>query len=90
MVDTSDLLDSSGQCNARRIVCPLCRSAILPAMKGHYREFDYELFARAQKGQQEPVDKETVRQFYLVEDMFDFDNIGVSKAVGDVSHSHAF
>jgi len=94
-VDTSGLLTGDSgqeQFNVQRVVCPLCGSAILPPLKGFYEERDFDLFycqrkkTKEDQKENDPMDKETVKQFYRVDDMFDFDNIGVSKMVGEVSH----
>merc|ERR1719500_528118 len=76
-IDTADLVENGK--NAKQICCLRCKSKILPAQMGTYEEFDYELESMTKDtvGQ-----KETLKQFFRAEDMFDFDNIGFTNTVG--------
>jgi len=75
-IDTSNLVENGK--NAKQIVCIRCRSKILPPKMGTYEEFQYELESMSKEtvGQ-----KEMVNQFFRVEDMFDFDNLGFTNTV---------
>ena len=82
---TSDLLDSEGK-NLKQLVCQRCHSKVLPPKMGTYVQTVYELNLMKKKsdGSGEATDLDRIGQFYRVEDMFDFDNVGFSKSVGDV------
>eukprot|EP00090_Calanus_glacialis_P001256 TRINITY_DN10871_c0_g1_i1.p1 TRINITY_DN10871_c0_g1~~TRINITY_DN10871_c0_g1_i1.p1 ORF type:complete len:117 (-),score=27.67 TRINITY_DN10871_c0_g1_i1:83-433(-) len=75
-IDTSNLVENGK--NAKQILCIRCKSKILPPQMGTYEESQYEL---------ESMNKETVgqkemlKQFFRVEDMFDFDNVGFTNTV---------
>jgi len=75
-LDTSGLLDNGK--NSKQVVCIRCKSKMLPSQLGTYEvsEFSLESMTKGQEGE-----KEVVSQFYRVEDMFDFDNIGFTNTV---------
>jgi len=64
--------------NSKQIVCPRCGSKILPPKMGSYEETEFELqsMKKDTAGTAELLD-----QFYRVEDMFDFDNMGFTNTV---------
>ncbi|XP_059098460.1 guanine nucleotide exchange factor MSS4 homolog [Tigriopus californicus] len=85
-VDTSSLVDEKGK-NLKQIVCERCASKILPAKVGTLEEFNFELNIMKKESETDSdLTKEQLSQFYRVEDMFDFDNIGFSHTVGDIKY----
>ncbi len=58
-------------------------SCHLLSSQGTYEEREFQLFVTHKKKkkeeEEEEMEKETLTQFYRVEDIFDFDNVGVSK-----------
>lgn len=83
-IETADLLE--GDKNAKQIVCERCQSKILPPKMGTYEESEFELHPMKKKKEDDEEIPEKLKQFFRVEDMFDFDNIGFTKAVGDVKY----
>eukprot|EP00092_Neocalanus_flemingeri_P005988 GFUD01006450.1.p2 GENE.GFUD01006450.1~~GFUD01006450.1.p2 ORF type:complete len:131 (-),score=46.08 GFUD01006450.1:84-434(-) len=75
-IDTTDLVENGK--NSKQILCIRCKSKILPPQMGTYEESQYELESMNKDtvGQ-----KEVLNQFFKVEDMFDFDNIGFTNTV---------
>jgi len=75
-LDISELVKDGK--NSKQLVCIRCKSKILPPQMGTYEETEYELESMSKEtvGQ-----KEAVNQFYRVEDMFDFDNVGFTNTV---------
>eukprot|EP00088_Acartia_fossae_P062501 TRINITY_DN754_c0_g1_i1.p1 TRINITY_DN754_c0_g1~~TRINITY_DN754_c0_g1_i1.p1 ORF type:complete len:130 (-),score=30.70 TRINITY_DN754_c0_g1_i1:138-527(-) len=69
--------DACGK-NRSQLVCVRCRSKILPPGTGTYVEIEFELtsFEKEKQGA-----KEKLNQFFKVEDMFQFDNIGFTNVV---------
>jgi len=76
ILNTDKILEDNK--NASQIVCVRCTSKILPPQMGKYEEISYELesISKDKEGQ-----KEVVKQFLRIEDMFDFDNIGFTNTV---------
>ena len=64
--------------NRRQIVCVRCQSKILPPGLGTFQEIECQLdcFQKGREGE-----KETLREFFRVDDMFDFDNLGFTNTV---------
>lgn len=85
-VDTSSLVDQDGK-NLKQIVCERCSSKILPSKVGTFEEIEFELNIMKKKSETDSdLTKEKLIQFYRVEDMFDFDNIGFSHTVEDTKY----
>jgi len=76
ILETSSLVEHGK--NAKQILCIRCKSKILPPQMGTYEESEFELESMTKDtvGQ-----KEVLKQFFRVEDMFDFDNIGFTNTV---------
>ena len=92
-LDTAELVECGK--NKCQLTCLRCQSKILPPGVGSYEvsvvshviiktqdfhqecEFELESMNKETAGQ-----KEVVRQFFRVEDMFDFDNLGFTNTVG--------
>ena len=85
LMDTCDLLTCEKR-NAKALVCPRCESKILPAKTGVYvDDIEKDLHVMHKKQEDAGVKKEKFKQFYVVNDMFDFDNIGFTKSVDNDS-----
>ena len=69
--------------NRRQIVCLRCGSKILPPGMGTYMETECELDCIEKDREGE---KETVKEFFRVDDMFDFDNLGFTNTVGGMKY----
>ena len=69
--------------NCKQIICERCKSKILPPKIGVYEGgMTKELNIMKKKTQDEDdLTKEILGQFFKVEDMFDFDNVGFSRSV---------
>jgi len=78
-VDISNLVEDGK--NTKQIVCIRCKSKILPPKMGSYEESEFELESMTKElvGQ-----KETLTQFFRVDDMFDFDNLGFTNTVQNI------
>jgi len=79
-VDTTDLI-SEDQRNAKGLVCPRCDSKILPSNKGAFKDdMEKELHVIHKKQEDAGILKEKLSQFFVIEDMMEFDNIGFTKS----------
>ena len=74
--------------NKKQLVCPYCPSKILPPNMGSYEdstEYELQIVKKNDEGVVH-IAKEKLSQFYRVEDMFDFDNVGFSKTVENMKY----
>ena len=74
--------------NGKQLVCPYCASKVLPPKMGFYEdsnEYKLQVVKKNAEGVVH-ITKEKLSQFYRVEDMFDFDNVGFSKNVDEVKY----
>ena len=81
-VETSSLLSQDSK-NMKQLICLHCPSKILPPNMGFYedsKEYELQIVKKDAEGAV-CITKEKIFQFYRVEDMFDFDNVGFSKTV---------
>jgi len=76
-LDTAELVECGK--NKCQLTCLRCQSKILPPGVGSYEECEFELESM---NKETAGQKEMVRQFFRVEDMFDFDNLGFTNTVG--------
>ena len=87
-VDILGLLSEDDVKNIKQLVCPYCPSKILPPKMGSYedtKEYELQIVKKSDEGVVH-IAKEKLSQFYRVEDMFDFDNIGFSNTVDEVKY----
>ncbi len=81
-VETEGLLDRN--VNAKQLVCLRCGSKILPPKVGvYFEDIDFDLYVMHKKQEEQGLVKETTNQFYVVDNMFDFDNVGFTKNIDD-------
>jgi len=75
--DVKECVNENGR-NKCQLVCVRCKSKILPPDTGTFeeKEFELESFEKDSAGV-----KETVKNFFRVEDMFMFDNLGFTNTV---------
>ena len=74
--------------NSKQLICLYCPSKILPPTMGSYedsKEYELQIVKKNDEGIVNIV-KEKLSQFYCVEDMFDFDNVGFSKTVENMKY----
>ncbi|CAB4054420.1 RABIF [Lepeophtheirus salmonis] len=83
-IDLTVLKNENGK-NVKQVICKNCSSKIIAPNVGTYEEIDFELHPLRLKKNSSPsdVEKEKIKQYYRVEDMFDFDNVGFSHTVDD-------
>ena len=81
-MSSAELLNEGGK-NKSQIVCLRCKSKILPPNMGTYEEIQCKLECIEKDRQGE---EETVTEFFRVEDMFDFDNLGFTNTVGNMKY----
>lgn len=85
-VDVTSLLDEE-KANSKLVVCAKCSSKILTPGKGFYEELEpFELHVMHKKLEEAGLEKEMIKQFYRVDDMFDFENLGFSNTVGNIKY----
>ena len=87
-IDTLGLLSEDNTKNIKQLICQYCPSKILPPNMGSYedeKEFELQIVKKSDDGVIH-IAKEKLSQFYRVEDMFDFDNVGFSKTVDEVKY----
>lgn len=83
-LDTKELVNDEDQKNAKALACLRCNCKILPVNTGTYvndAELEQELHVMHKKQEEAGIKKEKIKQFFLVNDMYDFDNIGFTKPV---------
>ena len=74
--------------NNKQLICLFCPSKILPPETGSYedsKEYELQIVKKNENGVAH-IAKEKLSQFYRVEDMFDFDNVGFSKTVDNMKY----
>jgi len=81
-VDESVLVGEEGR-NTRQVLCVRCKSKILPPHLGTYEECEFELESMTKET---AGTKEVLTQFYRVEDMYDFDNMGFTNTVQNIKY----
>lgn len=85
--NTESLYDSETKKNKTKIVCSHCDSSILVPMSGEYSRQDEAIrmpFERQKKElakSVETMEYESMTEFWLVHDMFTFENIGFTNTV---------
>ena len=86
-VEISGLLADDTK-NNKQLICPYCPSKILPPKMGSYEDSKVCELQIVKKNDDGVVHiaKEKLAQFYRVEDMFDFDNVGFSKTVDNMKY----
>ncbi|KAH3769153.1 hypothetical protein DPMN_170401 [Dreissena polymorpha] len=80
----SDCTDDDNS-NKRKIVCERCSSVVLLSHQAKYHKT--EMFLPHMKKKSEasnPSDGETLQDFWLVDDMFTFENVGFSNTVDNI------
>ena len=87
ITEMSGLLSEDSK-NLKQVSCQFCPSKILPPNMGSYESSkEYELQIVKKNGQGSiHITKEKLSQFYRVEDMFDFDNVGFSNTVDNMKY----
>ncbi|CRL01102.1 CLUMA_CG014199, isoform A [Clunio marinus] len=90
MTDTSKLNDeiTESQQNANKIRCQFCNSLILTPNNAKFIEKEFSLPLMHQKHSRnlDELETEVFKDFWVVDDMFTFENIGFSNTVGDYKY----
>ena len=84
-IDTKELFDQTGNTNVKQVICQRCPSKIIPPKFATLSEEEFKLAPMKKKTDESGNDggEECLTQFYCVKDMFDFDNVGFTKDVGE-------
>ncbi len=78
-LDTKELLTEDHK-NAKALSCLRCDCKILPISTGSFSaDVEKDLHVMHKKQEEAGIKKEKLKQFFLVSDMYDFDNIGFTK-----------
>ena len=81
MEDITNLVSDDGS-NAKILECQRCPCKILEKNKGKFCDDQQkELHVMHKKLEDAGIVKENLNQFYVVDDMFEFENIGFTKSV---------
>jgi hypothetical protein len=72
--------------NKYALTCTHCPSKILSPLSGSYFQEERDLPKMAQKKNAPEVEVDSIKEWFLVEDMFTFDNVGVSHVVNDMKY----
>lgn len=73
--------------NVRSIKCTYCQSIILMPLSGEYVKTENQLpLMKQNKNTESDPETETISFFWLVPDMFTFQNIGFSNTVGNTKY----
>ena len=80
-MDVTDLV-TENQTNAKLISCLRCNCKILEKCKGKFcDDIEKDLHVMHKKKEEAGIEKETFKQWFVVDDMFEFENIGFTKSV---------
>ncbi|KAL8569200.1 hypothetical protein ACOMHN_051880 [Nucella lapillus] len=80
----SDLLEDGK--NKTKIYCQRCRSQVLSPSIAEMVEKEFFLPHMYKKNEAKPSDGENLKAFWLVKDMFAFDNVGFTNTVGSFKY----
>lgn len=85
-LNKDELISEDGK-NMKWVVCQFCGSKVLRPNSGRYleREFILPLISAKNQEPAEP-EREKLMQFWLVGDMFTFENVGFSKTVNTTKY----
>ncbi|GAB0098376.1 Guanine nucleotide exchange factor MSS4 homolog [Sergentomyia squamirostris] len=74
--------------NKRKIECKFCKSTILRANCAHFtnQQFALPLMKQSKISRTEEAQVEELSDFWMVDDMFTFENIGVSHTVNNMKY----
>ena len=73
--------------NVKNVICTRCPSKILTPGSAKFEEVDFELHAMKKKNASDSdFSKDKINQYYMVDDMFTFENIGFSNQVDNVKY----
>ncbi|ELT87324.1 hypothetical protein CAPTEDRAFT_1918 [Capitella teleta] len=73
--------------NAKALLCQRCPCRILNPLKGSFVRKEMFLPHMKKKSEtQAPTDGETLNDYWLVHDMYTFENVGFSNAVGNTKY----
>ncbi|KAG5675841.1 hypothetical protein PVAND_005711 [Polypedilum vanderplanki] len=76
------------QKNRNKIRCQYCNCLILNSASAHYTDIVFSLPLVHQKRSKsiDDLDTEEFNQYWMIEDMYTFENIGFSNTVGDYKY----
>lgn len=83
--DIETKTDAQGK-NRNKIYCTFCPSKMLNAEAAKLTKIEFVLPYIHSKGSGKADQEETISDYWLVEDMYTFENIGVSHTVGNVKY----
>ncbi|XP_053975656.1 guanine nucleotide exchange factor MSS4 homolog [Hylaeus anthracinus] len=83
--DISSLKDENDK-NKLRVYCTFCPSKILNAGAGRLVNVEFKLPYVQRKGEGEADQQESITDYWLVEDMYTFENIGLSLTVDNIKY----
>ncbi|ODM91110.1 Guanine nucleotide exchange factor MSS4 [Orchesella cincta] len=81
-VDVKDPVEDGK--NKYTLVCTLCPSKILTPLSGEYLKEERQLPKMSQKKNSPEVETDTIQEWFLVDNMFTFENVGVSYVVDNM------
>lgn len=82
---TNTKTDTDGK-NKAKVFCTYCPSKMLNAGAATFVTMEFALPHIHRKGEGEDNQQETITDYWLVDDMYTFENIGVSHTVGNVKY----
>ncbi|XP_015116155.1 guanine nucleotide exchange factor MSS4 homolog [Diachasma alloeum] len=80
-----DKCDESGR-NKLKICCQFCPSVILSPAAGTFLVHEFDLPHMRSKGDEGEEKVEKLKDYWLIEDMYMFENVSVTKTVGNVKY----
>ncbi|XP_025990985.1 guanine nucleotide exchange factor MSS4 homolog [Solenopsis invicta] len=89
MSTDKDIIDSKKDTegkNKDKIYCTFCPSKMLNAGVARLINMDFPLPYIHSKAEDKANQSETISDYWLIEDMYTFENIGVSHTVGNVKY----
>lgn len=84
-ISTENLIEDGK--NSKLIVCQRCPSKILRPRLGNYQEIEFNLpYMTKKPNVGDTSDGELLKQFWAVDDIYKFENMGFSNTVGDTKY----
>ncbi|XP_002737952.1 guanine nucleotide exchange factor MSS4-like isoform X1 [Saccoglossus kowalevskii] len=81
-----DLLNAEGK-NIKSLVCQRCQCKVLrPNLGQHVQKELFLPHMKKKSEQQGAMDGETLKEFWVVDDMYTFENVGFTNTVNDIKY----
>lgn len=72
--------------NVKSVKCKFCSSKILNPTSAEFTNSEFSLPLMRQKKSENSIESETISLFWVVNDMYTFENVGFSNTVGNTKY----